>query len=396
MTTIEWTEATWNPIAGCSVLSPGCTNCYAMKMARRLELMGSATYAGLTLPSKAGPVWTGRIELNEKALLEPLRRRKPTMYFVNSMSDLFHGAVPDEVIDRVFAVMALCPQHTFQVLTKRSARMRAYLSGLEGRSMAEVFDNLLRNCRQPRGGWPAANIRIGSKDRRPEGLLLPLPNVWLGVSVEDQKRANERIPDLLATPAAVRFLSCEPLLGPVSLELAWHGENALEGDCWGDCAWCVKGFPPLHNCKSGQQSEADWLKGRSGLDWVIVGGESGAEARPMHPTWARALRDECADAGVPFFFKQWGQWAPVCEMTEEQIDACYHPAPISRPYASRRLRRRQCVLHVDGERFDGEAMFRRPAFEQGRGAMTMMAIGKKAAGRTLDGVTHDAMPEARA
>ena len=128
MSKIEWTEATWNPIVGCSLVSPGCTNCYAMRMAARLERMGQKRYRGLTKPSKAGPVWTGKMRLVEEALTLPLRRRKPTTWFVNSMSDLFHENVPDEWIDRVFAVMALCPQHTFQVLTKRSARMRAYLS----------------------------------------------------------------------------------------------------------------------------------------------------------------------------------------------------------------------------------------------------------------------------
>jgi protein gp37 len=130
---IEWTEQTWNPIVGCSVVSPGCTNCYAMRMAARLERMGQKRYRGLTKPSKAGPVWTGQMRLVEEALTLPLRRRKPTTWFVNSMSDLFHESVPDEWIDRVFAVMALCPQHTFQVLTKRADRMRAYLSQFEQR-----------------------------------------------------------------------------------------------------------------------------------------------------------------------------------------------------------------------------------------------------------------------
>jgi protein gp37 len=126
MTTIEWTEATWNPIAGCSLHSPGCTNCYAMRTAARLATIPATApvYAGLTQPSKVGPVWTGKIAVNESTMLAPLRHKKPTMYFVNSMSDLFHESVPDEVIDRVFAVMALCPQHPFQVLTKRSDRMR--------------------------------------------------------------------------------------------------------------------------------------------------------------------------------------------------------------------------------------------------------------------------------
>jgi protein gp37 len=172
-TGIQWTEATWNPLAGCSVVSPGCTNCYAMREAGG-RLKSSAKFAGLTEPSKAGPVWTGEVRLWERVLDQPVRWTKPRRIFVNSMSDLFHESVPDEWIDRVFAVMALCPQHTFQVLTKRADRMRDY-------------------CSSPYNG-----VALSFK--------WPLPNVWLGVSVEDQARADGRIPRLLDTPAAVRCL----------------------------------------------------------------------------------------------------------------------------------------------------------------------------------------------
>jgi protein gp37 len=287
MTSIEWTEATWNPIAGCSVLSPGCTNCYAMRTAARLARIEATApiYAGLTQPSKAGPVWTGRIAVNEKALLEPLRRRKPTMYFVNSMSDLFHEAVPDETIDRVFAVMALCPQHTFQVLTKRSARMREYVgrAGVAG------------NARF----YPGHSIMTAmdglSRDKWPD-LRWPLPNVWLGVSVEDQKRADERIPDLLATPAAVRFLSCEPLLGPV--DLRGHISEPWEGlaSTWTDRDGILRGD----------------LTGNAidGIEWVIVGGESGPGARPMRDIWAQDIVNQCQDAGTAVFVKQLSSGGP--------------------------------------------------------------------------------------
>ena len=257
MSKIEWTGKTWNPIVGCSVVSPGCTNCYAMKDAWRFH-HNSATphYRDTAKRVNGKAVWTGKVALApDHILLEPLRRKKPTTWFVNSMGDLFHESVPDEWIDRVFAVMAHAPQHQFQILTKRARRMREYLSG----------DALRRVAR-------AAN-RIRTVD----GLIgWPLPNVWLGVSTEDQKRADERIPDLLATPAAVRFISAEPLIGPIKLK------EVLGGD------WLASG-------KSGE---------RRGLDWVIVGGESGKGARPMHPDWARALRDQCASAGVPFFMKQ--------------------------------------------------------------------------------------------
>jgi protein gp37 len=180
-------------------------------------------------------------------LEKPLSWKKPRRIFVCSMSDLFYESVPDEWIAKVFAVMALCPQHTFQVLTKRPERMREYL---------------VERC----------------KARE------PLPNVWIGCTVEDQQRADERIPVLLETPAAKRFVSCEPLLGPVNFSLVTVEDNN----------GCAAQIWPLHG---------------SGLDWVIAGGESGPNARPSHPDWFRSLRDQCVDAGVPFFFKQWGEWA---------------------------------------------------------------------------------------
>ena len=203
---IQWTDATWNPLAGCSIVSPGCTNCYAMRQAARIERMGGAThYAGLTETVKGKPVWTGKVALaSEKTLLAPLRWKSPRKIFVNSMSDLFHDSVPDEWIDRIFAVMALAPQHTFQILTKRSKRMRGYLLN------------------------PWARINIGDRvgnisadgDNDQDAFIngpWPLPNVWLGVTTEDQPRADERIPDLLATPAAVRGVSIEPMLNQIWL-----------------------------------------------------------------------------------------------------------------------------------------------------------------------------------
>lgn len=286
MSAIEWTEKTWNPIVGCTVKSPGCTNCYAMGMAARLEAMGVPQYVGLTQRSKAGAVWTGKMAFAEKALLEPLRRKKPTMWFVNSMGDLFHESVPDEWIDRVFAVMGSCPQHTFQVLTKRSDRMRDYLSRRKSAKpvAVSVGDGIL-------GEHPFSNE------------LLPPANIWLGVSVEDQARADERIPDLLATPAAVRWLSCEPLLGEVDLLAFLEPTGAC---CGGE---------PEYRCAS-CPSDATWrysVPADNGMwafdptiDWVVVGGESGPGARPMNTGWARSLRDQCAAANVPFFMKQMG------------------------------------------------------------------------------------------
>lgn len=384
-TGIEWTEATWNPVVGCSIVSPGCTNCYAMRMAARIEAADEAAYrkrvemtveqlsdpdaaeqtraemnntrvpshySGTTKSSKAGPVWTGKLSLApERILTEPLRRKKPTMYFVNSMSDLFHEDVPDAWIDRVFAVMALTPQHTFQVLTKRSARMRDYLLtlGLWDHGRVETF----RTVAVDLTGSPCAAGAI-------EDAAWPLPNVWLGVSCERQQEADARIPDLLATPAAVRFVSAEPLLGPIAL-----GTIDLPG---GEFEVAPLGWDHLDR---GENTDPR-------LDWIIVGGESGANARPMHPDWARSIRDQCVSAGVPFFFKQWGEWAPG-ENVERQrgsVRVAYNDDPfdgIPWSFGSE-------ILHIDGGHIDDEP--------------TLYRVGKREAGRLLDGRTWDQMPGA--
>lgn len=325
-TKIEWTDATVNAINGCSVVSPGCTNCYAMRLAGT-RLKNHPTRAGLTQDSKAGPVWTGEVRLNEEQLLQPLRWRRPRRIFWNAHGDMFHPSVPDEWIDRCFAVMALTPQHIHQVLTKRADRMRAYfttpLNSLFNTRLSLMQDAAYRIMATFNGPWnegramrarEAVKVALKWTDSRTN---VGFHNVWLGVSVEDQKRARERIPDLLATPAAVRWLSCEPLLDVIDLESAWHGESALDSECWGDCAWCKNGHPPLWNCQreSWKQYEPGAIQ-RSGIDWVVVGGESGPGARPMDVDAARSLRDQCADAGVPFFFKQWGNYLPA-----GQIDA---------------------------------------------------------------------------
>jgi protein gp37 len=357
--TIEWTDATWNPITGCSVVSPGCTNCYAMGLAGT-RLKHHPSRAGLTVDSKAGPVWNGQVRLNEAWLTQPMLWSRPRKIFVCAHGDLFAEGVPDAWIDRVFAAMAASPQHTFQVLTKRVARMRAYLTATDvvERIIAAllVFNDEIgtgKTSRDPKNGagwnaWAASeNLKLGNE--KSSWPLWPLKHVWLGVSAEDQRRADERVPDLLATPAAVRFVSAEPLLGFIDFESAWHGESALDSECWGQCGWCEKGYPALHNC---QQGRGDWEKGRSGLDWIIVGGESGPGARPMHPDWARLIRDQCASAGVPFFHKQHGAWAESVGQSAA--------APFT---------------HVDG--------------------LMMSRVGKKLAGRLLDGAEHNGMPEVR-
>ncbi len=355
MSKIEWTEATWNPIVGCSITSPGCTNCYAMKMAGRIERMGTAPhYDGTTRASKAGGVWTGKLALApEHVLMAPLRRRKPTTWFVNSMGDLFHEDVPDAWIDRVFAVMALSPQHSFQVLTKRAARMRAYVS--DPTTVGRIYDIVCDLSLEE-----AANVILLARPEHaahaPPGrkILLgrwPLPNVWLGVSAEDQDRADERVPELLATPAAVRFVSAEPLLGPIDFrdltvpqKVGTWQVNALFCDC-----------PP----------DEDTELGGATLDWIIVGGESGPGARPMHPDWERHIREDCAAAGVAYFRKQWGAWK-ACASNDGEW-------PVDVPGFIR--------LRANGTR--------------GPDGWPMQLVGKKAAGRLLDGVEHSAMPLAR-
>jgi protein gp37 len=305
MSNIEWTEETWNPVAGCSLASPGCTNCYAMKMAGRLEAMGVPAYQGTTKKSKAGFVWTGLVNTAVTALTKPIRWKKPRQIFVNSMSDLFHPDVTEEWIDRVFAVMALCPQHTFQLLTKRSARMRDYLNQA-GRY--EAIYNAM--------GWLGRNSYTEPYPYRkalPNGMEWPLPNVWMGVSTEDQQRADERIPDLLATPAAVRFISAEPLLGPVDLT-AIPAPDEVDGKTFEE-GWSFNSLDTgdYYSQRSENTFGDVFYSGGNGpdrehaLDWVIAGGESGPGARGSTDEVEanmRSLRDQCAAANVAFFGKQ--------------------------------------------------------------------------------------------
>ena len=349
-TKIEWTDATWNPIVGCSVVSPGCTNCYAMRLAGT-RMKTHPSRAGLTQDSKAGPVWTGEVRFMEQWLAQPLRWRKPRMIFVCAHADLFHEAVPDKWIDRVFAVMALAPHHTFQVLTKRPERMRDYLAGYscDGArrlNIAAAAGRLIEG-----GDWAGDTVAKAE---------WPLPNVWLGTSVEDQRRADERIPLLLDTPAAVRWISAEPLLGPIDLTKIDGG--SLDPEARGIAVNALTG---------GRASASPWH-----LNWVVAGGESGPCARPMHPGWARSLRDQCAAVGVPFLFKQWGEWASVLDRDRDDPDW--------RGYYPRHERIGNRVLNLAGGcGFHGERVH------------IMHRIGKNAAGRLLDGVIHDAYPEVR-
>ena len=297
-TSIEWcarpgtVPETWNPTTGCNKVSRGCKFCYAEIMHRRLQAMGQEKYKQ--------PFLAGAVEHHSYDLLTmPLSWKKPRTVFVNSMSDLFHKNISFSFIDSVFAVMALATDHTFIICTKRADIMYEYYCAGK--------DALIER-------WSNATYEIGGDDELDlKGLYYdedesyaacwisnaipqcwPLPNVWLLVSTEDQLRANERIPLLLQTPAAVHGISCEPLIGPVDLK-KWLPLDLIPGhdfDINGE-AW------------KGGKLDADLQ-----LNWVICGGESGNKGEPMHPDWARSLRDQCNAAEIPFFFKQWGEYRP--------------------------------------------------------------------------------------
>lgn len=291
-TSIEWTDATWNPVRGCSRVSPGCDNCYAMRFAHRFSNPGSGTctrgeeykaagrYHGLTTIRRGKVDWSGRVRLVPEMLDAPLRWRKPRRIFVNSMSDLFHESLSDEAIAAVFGVMAAAPQHTFQVLTKRAKRMREWFEWFErGNGRQDSADVAITAAL----GVPELNAYVTRNDLDVDDepsawdeLIedppdWPLRNVWLGVSAEDQERADERIPHLLETPAAVRFVSAEPLLGPVDFA----------------------SFLPFEGHPGG-------------IDWLIVGGESGHGARLCDVAWIRDIVRQCRRAGVSCFVKQLG------------------------------------------------------------------------------------------
>lgn len=283
-TKIAWTDATWNPIRGCSRVSEGCRNCYAEAMAARFSGPG-LPYEGLAADGR----WTGKVRLVPKHLADPLRWRKPRRIFVNSMSDLFHEGLPDEYIDKVFAVMCIgnaSPQHTFQILTKRPERMRAYMS--DPKTPFRVHSQIVHDI-TVKGYYP----NEGGCDWR--ATPWPPPRVWLGVSVEDQRTADERIRLLTETPAALRFVSAEPLLGPIDLRIdlsSWARPLMFGGEI------------VFH-----------------ALDWVIVGGESGPKARPCDVGWIRQIVKDCAATKVPVFVKQLGS-APAVSGAEAD---CRHP-----------------------------------------------------------------------
>lgn len=293
-TRIEWTDVTWSPVTGCAPISEGCENCYARRMAKRLR--GRCGYPA-DEPFK--------VTLHPERLDEPLKWKKPRRVFVCSMGDLFHEDVPRWMRFEVMDIILQAKQHTFLILTKRPANMKEFF---------EWYYN--------KAGRTIETIK----------------NLWLGVTAENQARADERIPILLQIPAAVRFVSVEPMLGQVNIAgyLGFNGPRRM-----------------------GDGLTYYWTAPK--LDWVICGGETGPGARPMHPDWARSIRDQCQESGTPFFFKSWGEWKPV-----------YTTGP---EFELRRLKTDEVVMSGPGH------------------GVVMKKVGKKAAGRILDGQIWDEMPD---
>lgn len=315
-TKIEWCDKTWSPITGCSKISEGCANCYAERMAKRL--------AGRCGYPKENPF---KVTIHKNKFLEPMDWKKPQKIFVCSMADLFHPEVPFEIINKIWTIMNFGRKHTFLILTKRPIRMLEFFKGRHH-------------------SWNAS-----------EGPDFAPPHIWLGVSIENQARSDERIPILVQIPAARYFVSCEPILGPINLHKYLGGSMTGRPD---------------------DLIAEQW--GKQGLGWVIAGGESGPGARPCHPDWIRSLRDQCQVAGVPFFFKGWGAWAP---MNNEDFAFLGEYRLGVRPG--------DICISENGEFF--EAGRRYVCFPNESDGCQMRKIGKKKAGRLLEGREWNEFPE---
>lgn len=336
-TKIEWADHTFNPWEGCQKVGPGCDHCYAEARNARFG-GGVAGNWGPGAPRRrtSDANWRKPLRWNADAarFAEENGGRRQRV-FCASLADVFDNAVDPQWRDDLFDLIDRTPDLDWLLLTKRIGNVGPMLGFMHRAALPQ--------------------------------------HVWLGATVVNQAEANRDIPKLMMVPASVRFLSCEPLLGLINLEEAWHGEHALRSDCWGDCGWCDKGaaYPPLWNCQAYRQSDAEREKGRSGVDWVIVGGESGPGARPMNPFWAQVLRDECKDSNVPFMFKQWGEWAPPSAIDDRHEDA------IERAYFG-------CFV---GDEWSGAC-----SEEWAREHGYIVRVGKKAAGRLLDGEQHNGFP----
>jgi protein gp37 len=335
-TNIEWADATWNPVTGCTPISPGCENCYARRMAHRLR--GRYGY-----PTDE----PFRVTVHQDRLLEPLARRRPRRVFVCSMGDLFHADVPSHTIDEILAVAFLCPHQTFMVLTKRLRRMADHLNDRSAAGKIQVAAAMLAGQIKTAGvGRDEARERIATWFLD-HPLDWPLRNVWLGATMEDQATAQERMDNLLATPAALRFISYEPALGP----LDWVRPAAEYFRRRGaSCGWPAK--------LAGDRER--------GIGWVIAGGETGPGARPAYPRWFRSVRDQCVGAGVPFFFKGWGEWSRA-------------------EYGHRRAM-------VDPNGWRSDVCARCVYGSDHPEALMLWRVGRRRAGRILDGLTWNGFP----
>jgi len=369
-TKIEWADVVWNPISGCTPISEGCQNCYAKRMANRLR--GRYDYPGDD-PFK--------VTLHPEKLVEPLKWKKRRRVFVCSMGDLFHEKVEEWMIDEIFGVILACrilnniPDHKFMILTKRPERMKQYFTEREPVELIKAwaravnwiaindpnvtFEDVVysETCHD----WDENGRNSNGSEYKPWGYinrLWPLPNVWLGVTTENQQRADERIPILLQIPAAVRFVSVEPMIGSVDIDgyLGFNGPRRM-----------------------GDGLMYYWVAPK--IDWVICGGETGPGARPMHPDWVRSLRDQCQKAGVPFFFKQWGEWSIGRRMQEIEAPGIIEQA-------------RDGIISlttVEPPQALGKKTY--ACLDKEGRVYAMIRAGKKATGRLLDGRTWDEIPE---
>lgn len=323
-TRIEWADATWNPVAGCTAVSEGCHNCYAAGLASRFSGEG-LQYEGLAKQRKGRrPHWTGRIQFNQELMDKPNRWQRPRRIFVCSMADLFHDGVTDEQLDAIFAKMLEVNRHEYMVLTKRPERMVSYLEG------SDLWNN---------------------------GEPLDRAHIWFGVSAESQRWADNRIPLLMRAPVVRRFVSAEPLLGSIaSMPLKGYGcstcHHPMPDNAGGYCPMCLNGSFAYQQM----------------IDMVIVGGESGPNARPMHPVWVSEIRDQCEAAGTMFFFKQWGEWGPLGQ----------------HPHAIEDKRYTKVAITPGGERLSIKEM---------PGGPHMVKVGKKKSGAVFGNRTYQEFPK---
>lgn len=351
-TKIEYCDATWNAIKGCSHISAGCENCWAERMAVRFSKPGEA-FEHLTIDGQ----WAGRSKLYKKDLYKPIHWRRPRRIAVCFMGDLFYEDVSFKSIAKVFAVMAYAKQHTFMVLTKRPGRMLEFLEWAGSRvcPVLSLYDYI------------EDDVDIETENVTP----WPIPNVWLGVSVENQLEAKYRIPALLRCPAVLRYVSLEPLLGSVNL-------RHLDADAAGDKEWCQVDALTGHQTDMGRPCPDIPAK----LDWVICGGESGEGARPMHPTWAQSIRDQCEATNTPLFFKQWGAWIADSQYKHIVEARGFYGSDIAKAHFQ--------SLDVNGQTSNFD-----PGPKYFNDSQCMYLLGKQKTGRVLDGKTYDQIPVPR-